>query len=301
MMLNPASSGNSDYMVRFAAVQKQQWNSITRAYTSSGFSVDGDLYSLPAYKLSLSGGLVLFRDVAGDGNFGMYSAAIPLAIRYAPAAKLGTFTFAFEPGILQYGVNVQDLIFDNQQNGQASSGESWAGNQLLLTDFGIGFVYSNDQIFSDADITAGVALKHLNEPSYALDGTQTTMLSRRSSFFMHGNIALDMKHSLLPQLLYSVQKENREWLAGAMFTTNHSSQSIHFHAYGLHFRPGDALILSGRIGWKDLQIGLSYDLNYSGLFRSSRGQGGLEITLQYGINAMIKVQPRDLPFCPTYL
>lgn len=301
LMLNPSNGGSSDFQLRFAMVQKQQWNSITRAYSSSGFSVDGNIYSLPARKLNFSAGLNLLRDVAGDGNFGMYAASVPLTIHFLPSENAGMISVAIEPGIIQYSLNIQDLVFDNQLDGSPASGEFWSGNQILLPDLGLGIAYNTHHLIPNAELKAGFSIKHFNKPSVSVDGTKTAIVSSRSTFFLIGSIPMHENQFLMPQLLYSNQKDNQEWLAGATFETLLSNQKIQSYAVGLHLRPADSFIMSGRIGWNDFQFGLSYDINYSGLFRSSYGRGGLEITLQYGINAALKVQPKTLPYCPTYL
>jgi type IX secretion system PorP/SprF family membrane protein len=306
LILNPARSGESDFALRFSAIHKSQWNSITKAYSSVAFSADGTFYTMPSSKLKFSSGMVLLRDAAGDGNFRTISVSIPLAATYQLPENLGSLSVAVDAGIIQHALNLQDLVFDNQYNGLGidflpGSGESWAGNQVVLPDVGAAIFYSSNNLSSSIDIKTGLSLRHLNNPSVSLDGTQTALLGMRSLAFLESRIRVLEYQHIIPQVLFAKQLSHTEWLLGASYETRFDNQAIHFQSVGFLVRPADALIFLYQIGWKDLIVGFSYDINYSGLFQSSSGRGGFEISLLYGVSITPAVQPQRLPFCPTYL
>jgi hypothetical protein len=52
-------------------------------------------------------------------------------------------------------------------------------------------------------------------------------------------------------------------------------------SFGGHYRFGDAAVVSTLIEFGKFALGVSYDINVSGLQQATNGQGGIEISLRF--------------------
>jgi Protein of unknown function (DUF3308). len=91
-------------------------------------------------------------------------------------------------------------------------------------------------------------------------------------------IAINNSMALFPNGIFMTHGSNKEVLAGLNLLMSNSSLKL---MPGLHYQSNDAVIPSFSVLIKQIQFGLSYDLNISSLQTATNNQGGLELSLIY--------------------
>jgi hypothetical protein len=138
--------------------------------------------------------------------------------------------------------------------------------------------------------TFGIGMDHINTPSINLYTTGVDNLYKRylihtSDFFALGQSATVY---LVPSILYTWQGPSKEFDIGTyiMYIMTDRSRYTKFVgeidlSFGLFLRAGDAICPAIKIGFRNLAIGLSYDINTSPLNQATNGNGAYEISLIY--------------------
>ena len=145
---------------------------------------------------------------------------------------------------------------------------------------------ANDMVI----IHTGLSVTHLNKPKYSFYGNSSEKLY--AHVIGHVDALIGIKNTnlaLMPGFLYMGQGPSGEILPGCYFRYMLREESK-FTGYvkgasimiGTHLRLKDAFIPSVELEIAEYTIGLSYDMNVSGLKTATSGKGGFEIHLRYG-------------------
>ena len=86
--------------------------------------------------------------------------------------------------------------------------------------------------------------------------------------------------AVFPNTIIMMQGGAFEFIGGVNALFYNKDRSIKLIP-GFHYRYGDAVIPSFSMLIKQVQLGLSYDLNVSGLKAATNYQGGFEVSLMY--------------------
>jgi type IX secretion system PorP/SprF family membrane protein len=310
-LVNPALTG-AEYVVRASVNYKDQWGSVTVPYRTYGASFDmklkasswdkTDKFKTKSYKKAfnrLAGGLSFFSDKAGDGAMSTNFANLSLAT-FIRTGALSTFSVGLQGGMVQKSVNFNKFIFSNQYNGSTydtgpAQGEDYSSRNVIYPDVSAGALWryekeegaigDNDQLMGDV----GVSVMHVNKPRQKLLAVSSEQLYSR--FNVHGKMLIGIPHSsvaIAPSFLCQFQGSQKEILTGMMvkYYFKHDSKYTGFvrrssGAIGLYYRNRDAVIFSMLLEMGPYAIGISYDLNTSGLGAVSKLRGGPEITLRF--------------------
>ena len=138
-------------------------------------------------------------------------------------------------------------------------------------------------------IHAGLALTHLNKPKYSYYGSDEKLYMKTVG---HIDALIGVKNTNLaiaPGFLYMGQGPSGEFLPGMYFRYMLREESK-FTGFvkgasimvGTHLRIKDAFIPSVQLEIAEYTLGISYDMNVSGLKSATSGKGGFEISLRYG-------------------
>jgi len=131
-------------------------------------------------------------------------------------------------------------------------------------------------------------------------GSSDNVLNRR--YVGHGGmkIGINNKAVLLPSLIYMTQTEfsNTEILGGMSVGLPMGEESTFY--LGGYYRNQDAIIASIAFDFKDVQFGMSYDVNTSDLSAVSSNQGGIELSLQYFGCLQGSSRPKRVIDCPRF-
>ena len=305
--LNPALNGLFDADYRFVLNHRNQWSSVSIPYTSYSGSADMKL-RIPYFKRELFGaGILINRDKAGDSEFGTTQLALSFSyIKRMNADSTLFVSLGMSGGFTQRSLNYEKLTFDNQYTGDffdpsVGSGEVFTNTQFMYFDFssGINLLYQGSGPYG---FNAGFSLSHINRPAQTFFGNENITLSRKGLFHLSGSYRLNKSIQILPSLMYEKQNTFGEFLWGSSVKISQISKKLDARSFylGFHLRAADAYILSTGMDYNNLNIGLSYDVNTSGLYPASHGKGAFEVSLIYLLRKF-KPQLAQKKFCPPYM
>ena len=311
-LLNPALTGAS-HAFRASVIYKDQWSSITTPYTTYGISLEskikpGNWQKLDArrsmtFKKSFNrsaAGLSVYNDKAGTAQMGTLQANLSLAM-FFPLNKHAALSFGLQGSMVQRKVDQSKLIYSNQYNGSRydsnlPTGELNTQPNFTYPELGAGAVWSYGQ--NEKSIAANNQLKaligfsayHINRPKQTFIGSSTTDKLYRKYVF-HGNILIGIPNTMtaiVPSWLMQFQGTSKEMIEGIMIKhyMNDDSKYTGINkrsavGFGLYYRNSDAIIASLLIEKGQYSVGVSYDINLSGLTNVSKSRGGIEINLRF--------------------
>lgn len=117
----------------------------------------------------------------------------------------------------------------------------------------------------------------------------------------HGqfNVELTDKWTFNPSFIFQTMSGNDEIMVQAMTGYLLDPKSITIHL-GLGHRLGDAINVLAGMRYKDLRVGLAYDVNTSSLNTVSNYRGGFEIAANYIIKIYKPAVVRPKVLCPRF-
>ncbi|MFN8309915.1 MAG: PorP/SprF family type IX secretion system membrane protein [Chitinophagales bacterium] len=310
--INPAQTGKFNGVVRGTFNYRNQWfliptqNSVA-PYQTYQASVDAPITSDRLGNNKFGVGLMFFNDKAGDGalttNYAMVSASYHQSLdRYG----LWHLSFGLQGGVAVKRVNISDLIFESQLDGfgwnkNLNNGESTFQNKAIVyPDVNLGALLSahpKDRF----GFNFGFAVHHVAQPKeHFLTNDQETYLHRR--FVAHGglefNAGYDKEWTIAPTFLVMVQAQAQQYNVG-IGVNYQANDNIGIFGGGF-YRVGDAAIVNLGVDVYNARIGVSYDINHSGLRGASRSQGAMEVSVVYTFKKQ-RDQDVDYPsYCPKF-
>ena len=291
-LFNPAATGdfNSDH--RIFVQHRDQWRSVTVPYQTSGGSYDTRLFVKKKKKDHWGFGLNMFADKAGDSQ--LKSTVGNIAFGYHKKLTPGNrFSFGIQGGFRQHSINFMNAQWGTQYDGQAfnnnlESGETFYTESFTVADVAAGaqYAYIPHNMF---EMKMGVAAYHLHKPRV----NYSSIVRDRgySKIIAHAESEIGIKNtntSFIPHAMLMLQGPNQEFIIGSRvrydfgpaskYTFWKKEPAVYFGGF---YRAGDAVLLSFEMDWESLHIGMSYDLNVSGLTLASSGRGGFEASVRY--------------------
>lgn len=299
LLVNPAQTGaykGQEVIINY----KSQWSSITpNAYKTMMLSYDGRFNQKKWKTRWLAGGINLINDKAGEGDLKTMQGNISFGY-HTQIHQKSTLGACLVGGFAQRSIDYSKLTWDEQYvNGAfdpaAQSNEPVGDTKYGYPDFGLGILYqyTKGQMYSIANdmliFHAGLAVTHLNKPKYSFYNSDEKLYTKVTGHF---DAVVGIKNtnlSFLPGFILTRQGPASEILPGCYFRYVLRDQSK-FTGYikgasvmlGTHLRVKDAFIPSIQFEIAEYTIGISYDLNVSGLQSATSGKGGFEISLRYG-------------------
>ncbi len=297
MTYNPGNTGMANTDLRSSLSYRNQWAGIA-AFTTYKASIDGHIKVKKNSGVLLTLGACLYKDVAGDHQMGTFNANL-FAGSIVPLNPNNDISVGISAGFFQNSIVPGTMIWDNQYvNGQYNpalpSGEILDFSPSTSPDFGAGVTYryrrQTGNLFSNDNFSMrfGMGVMHLNRPHIGFSQTEDRLPVKISA---QGDATVGLVHTNLgfrPGFFFSRQGLYQEMVAGTYWSAllREASRRTGFiyntrFSLGTHYRVGDAFIPS--ILWEvsGYKLGVSYDVNVSGLTRATAGKGGVEITFVY--------------------
>ncbi len=318
LTLNPALAGTTVW-IRAGLQYRTQWQAVHSEYSPNTYSTIGAGFDIKSKKRWIkvknaiekyrqSGengfgwGVNVFNDRAGDGKMGTLQANASLAYQIYMSDK-SMIALGFQGGVMQRSINYSKLYWGTQYDPNSSTGyntalpadKAIAGGDanFIIPDLSAGAIYTykkSERYMSSSDqmdFTIGAALFHVAKPQYAF--LLNEKLYQRMVFHGTGTIGIpNSKSAIVPGFMIAMQGPNQEILAGTLFqyTLSENSKYTGFVkgasiSAGGYYRNKDAFVAAAFFEFSSYGIGVSYDINVSGLKTVSKGRGGLEITLRF--------------------
>jgi type IX secretion system PorP/SprF family membrane protein len=295
LLMNPAQAGAGNNL-RAVMIYKNQWSSVAEPYSTFNFSYDMSLKKAKYTSGFSALGINLFNDKAGDASMGTLQGSLNYAyhVYLTDQSTLGAGLYA---GFGQRSVNFEKLQWGNQFDGMnynsgIPSGE--AGDNFMYLDFGGGVHWKfskNERYMTGNDqrtFNAGISVFHVNTPKYSFyDSGEKLHLKE----VIYGTALIGINNtnfSVVPGFFFCKQGKANELFLGSLFRFQ-LKESSKITGYvkgsslsaGVYYRNRDAVVTSVLFEFSQYAIGLSYDVNLSGLKTASHGLGGLEIALRF--------------------
>ncbi|MHC1707833.1 MAG: PorP/SprF family type IX secretion system membrane protein [Bacteroidales bacterium] len=306
LYLNPAQSGFFDGSCRISLNYRNQWNSITTPFRTFLGGVDLPVIRKRPGKDFFGAGLYFLRDKAGDGGYGITAAAISGAwfrsLSYKNEHYLG---IGISMAPVENSIDFNKLRFPDQYDGTQynpgiTHGEYYGREWTYYFDLSLGLLWSLQQP-DGKKYALGFTVFHVNQPDHSLLKNYTIPLSIR--YQLQGNLTWPLENDwvLQPAFYYQNQDRHPEFIIGSMIRYEKWATPITETVLygGIATRYKDAVILTAGFEFEDLNIGISYDINYSSLKKASYLKGGMEIGIQYIFNKPQGSLKRDVT-CPIF-
>ncbi len=286
LWLNPGLTGVMDGDFRLTANYKRQWATITDPYQTEALSFD----TYPTKNIAFGG--TILNQSAGDGGWN-YLNVLGSAAYHAilDRRKMNVISIGVEAGIINRHFDRSKLKFGEQWNPVtgydpgAPSFEHFDQTSSTDLDVNVGIVYFNRNPNQHVNPFAGVSLYHLTTPEDPFYTQSDGELPMRLN--IHGGVRIrtGSRFNLTPQLIYLHQGEDygsgrAHELVGSVYAQYMLTNNADV-LFGATYRVKDAILPFVGFHLGDFTLGLSYDVNTSGLDVASLSQGGLELSLSF--------------------
>lgn len=293
LTLNPALTGLTRCDLRVAANYRSQWYTVSSTPYMTGI-LSYDMATLKG-RLgngdALGVGILATYDKSGAGA--LTGLNVGLSVAYHKAFgndKQHTISLGVQGGLVQKSIDFTKLTFEDQfdpANGYAAyaTGENLQNGDLSYPDFNAGLMYSG-RLSEHATAYAGISAYHLTEPEETfLAGSNK--VHRRYTATLGGAFDLNENMVLYASGMYQSQAKASEVIIGAaagfILNPGHDRdyQENTILYLGGWYRYGDAISPYIGLEWTKMTIGISYDVNLSGLTPASNAQGAYEFSLTF--------------------
>jgi len=324
--VNPALTGCAS-VLKATISYRDQWRSVTVPFRTYGVNIESRFKTSSWKPVAgqgmrftkenfnrFTGGLAIYSDNAGDGNLRTTQVNLSLAT-FVPLNNRSQLSLGLQGSLVQRSINFSNLLFSNQYNGtkydvNLASGESAANASFIYPDLaaGINWNYATENRLAvlnrEKKANVGFAVYHLTKPKQSYLVTNSPKISFR--YVLHGDFLFDIPRTnigLVPSYLIQLQGTSYEAVVGT-FVKYYMKENSKYTgiiqrtsvSFGAFCRYKDAIIIA--IGYDRKQqfgIGISYDINISGLTNASKLSGGPEITLRFNSRNAFLYQKKSMP------
>lgn len=167
-----------------------------------------------------------------------------------------------------------------------------------LKDFNIGINFKS-QISKAKLFNIGFAVYHISNPEY--QGIRNNnYIDRRFTFHSGLQYGINKRLTLKPQIIFSISRNAYNIMAQfkSFFKISNDKRKNDMVFAGVGYRVNDALELMFGIRYKDVDIGIAYDITVSGAVQFNQGRGGLEIGVFRIFTRRKKVKIIPVLLCP---
>ena len=282
---NPAATGIFKGDWRIAGLYRSQWTRVPVDYRTLAVAFDTKAVRRGTY--SISGGLLLARDQAGDAGLSWtqvgLTGSVARALNENQAIAVGVGL-----ALVQRAFDIGKLTFKNQWTGDVydsawSTGETFGASSSLVPALSAGLLWHYGPAETRTFLDAGLGMAYLNRPVVSFRDDARARLPMRFSLLLQGARQLNERLDLVGFATAQQLATAREIVAGAglrqiLIAGPADATAIQF---SLAFRLADALIPAVQLERNGWTVGLSYDWNISGFQTATRYRGGFEIAAVY--------------------
>lgn len=321
LYLNPALTGSHSGTYRIMANYRDQWSGpLERPFST--ISIGGDL----KYNLKNAGSYNAGNDIVAVGIQFLSDRVALLDYNTTQLALYGAFhkmlekqtnqylSLGFQFGIVQRGINYNNLDFQDEFNGvdqfNLSTQEILPGNSQVAPDVSIGLHYSITPAKNNA-YYIGIAYQHWNRPNVSFFDRDIRLTDEYEPFQIDAKLTAHIGTSfpfgdfaaIEPRAIYLSQGISQSAILG----TNLSYELSETDGISTHlgvwlrssrslstWQPTDVIVSVG-FGKNGLLVGLSYDANLRNLSGQALGTSTFELSVSYVGN-----HDNDNKFCPVF-
>lgn len=281
--LNPSHTGNFIGDWRISNIYRNQWSQIGNPFQTVSFGFDNQIY-IKDEKLSL--GLVYLNDQSG-GSY-LVSDKVYFCLAYHKNVGKNILSGGVQTGYVKK--SPKRFTFPDQFdkntgtfNPDLNTGATFSTNEASYLDINVGLNLKLNLGKFKPEI--GGALFHVTKPNETLLGNDDVLPIRKVAHF-GGYLDLGKGKKIEPNVLFMEHEKASDLLMGANFVLPVGSDKMKSIYVGGYYRDGlsrnyDAGIIVMGMNFNKLDIGVSYDINISGLSEITNNKGAFEISIIY--------------------
>lgn len=306
LSLNPAQTGLIKGRLRIGINSKNQWSSVSKPYQTISAYFDMQAMRRKYRKDAVGVGILFDADIAGDSRFSTILAGFSLSYIKSLTSRNNNFiSVGIMPALVQKSIDYSKLYYDSQYNGNSYDPSIDPCEQYRINNFayfdlsaGIHWFYQQRENIS---YNAGFAISHFTRPRQGFMNDRHIQLDMKYVLYGGSQVKIGYKLDLAPSMMLAFQGPYTEAVLGAMLKYNRSKSYIDYTSVnlGLYMRYADALIVLAGFEFKNINFGVSYDVNLSKLRRASIARGGLEFSVSYIYDKNKYKRNRQIP-CPIF-
>lgn len=330
LTLNPATTGVMSCKMRVSAIYRNQWTSAlgANAFNTFGLGVEGK-FAVGNYDYA-GVGLSVWADRAGASAFTSIQANLSGSYLKKIGGRRSNEHYLVaggQVGFIQRSIRTQELRWGGQWDGTQftrtlPSGEDFAGSTTPKFDMSAGLMwFSSLDKDNKSNFYVGVGFQHLTKVDVSLLAVPNVISSgnnpvealyTRFTFHGGGEARLGRRLALVPSAAIMMQGPSAQLNVGTgvKFDFSKRARSNQAFTVGAYMRGSnqvvgndeispfgvDAIIALLRLRFNSSAIGLSYDINVSGLSAATGGNGAFELSYVW---TMCTNRGRRLG-CPTF-
>lgn len=277
--LNPALTGVFDGKYRISGIYRSQWGNISSPFSTPGLSLEINTEN------NINLGASVLNQQAGDGGYNYTTAYGNIAytgVRFG-RQEFQRVVFAMQAGMIQRRFDRSKMTFGDQWNPVTGVGSTSADvfNRTSASSFDMaaGVLYYDAQPGKKANFYGGFSASHITKPTDQFSAFGDATIPIR--YTVHGGLRIGLSEvfSLTPNVLYLKQGTAEEKMLGAYAQIKAAAETDFL--IGANYRFKDAVSPYVGFTYKNLVLGVSYDVNTSDLGRMARGSNAFEISLSF--------------------
>jgi type IX secretion system PorP/SprF family membrane protein len=284
MYINPAMVGQGDGYMRTSAIYRSQWGALGNPYRTTGLSADTRTND------NIALGISMLNQSAGDAGFNYLNASASIAYTGVKFGKEENqhVIFAMQVGVMNRHVDQTKFKWGDQwnpitgYNATNPTSESFTRSSATTLDMGTGLLYYDGTPDKKYNLFGGIAIYHINKPSDPIVSTQSSELNTiPMRYVIHGGASINLKEglSIVPHFLYNQQGNANETMLG-VYVQKYVNEETTIMA-GTYYRYKDAIAPYIGLDYKNLLVGISYDVNTSKLGSMVKHVNSFELTFSY--------------------
>ncbi len=272
------------------SIYREQWGVLGRPLTTTGLGFLAPLRQLGPINLKL--GVQVLSDLSGDARLKSDQFTINVLTDYELGNNL--FGLSLGNGMVMRSFDAGQLSFPSQYdrniggfNTDLPNYEDLSNQQQSYFKLNLA-LYWLRKLSNRMQVETGLSLRQLNQPeiNFLSSADQLkTGLGVQSILSYNLNTRWIVKPSVS---YYRLQKASETVFGGSLKRMLSPQSKVKSIEPFLYSRLGvsrnvDALILGSNISWAAFTLGLSYDVNVSGLQVATNNQGAFELSLRYAL------------------
>jgi len=299
LSLNPAFTGYYDGKHRLATNFRNQWMGAGDPFTTATIGFDTRMLAQQMDKSILGVGLVLMGDRTATGAYNSNYASLSTAYHQALDEEgFQHLAVGFQGSLGTRMLDYNRISFNSQFASRGfdlslSNNENFVTRRSAYVDFNVGLMYN---YLKDRNrFFIGTSYYHVNQPKMSFLGNDEYTLPARATVHAGASFLVGAQG----ELFLSGQFMNQAGVSSTSFGFAYGYSPYQmddnnvFYA-GLFYRNQDAVYPYLGYLLNNVQIGLSYDINTSGIQTGNRRNKSFELSVIYHFfdpNATTRVMP----------
>jgi type IX secretion system PorP/SprF family membrane protein len=309
LLRNPSLAGLFAGDIRFQAVYRNQWQSVTTPYQTGSLNFE---YKQPVGRGNdfVTTGFQILYDRAGITNF--TTSNLYPAINYHKSLndeKSKYLSLGLMGGYVQRRIDRSKITTNNQYDGNGynpslSDGETLTKFSYHYWDGSIGLSFNSSIAGSETDYYfIGAAYHHFNRPKNSFYRNPPVELNPKLVFSGGVRLSVNEVSYITLQSDFSKQGDYSETIGGMTYSRkigDDYTKPLYTLHFGGYLRWKDAFIPVVQLDYAPFSVAFSYDVNISQLKAASQYRGGFEVSFTYAGFLDRNNSTKNAVLCPKF-